>query len=303
MKQLNKLLVVVLVLVLSVVMMPATNVSAAKVKLNTKKVSIYVGGTYKLYVNNTKKKVKWSTSNKKVATVSAKGNIKGKKAGKATITAKVGSKKYKCQVTVKNVISANTKTVNINPGESKKVTITYSVNGTVTYDIKDEDIVSCSWGEFKKDKIKLTIEAEEIGSTTVTVTNTYNNQKIKIKVNVVPAVKIKLPSLPANLTNYRYNGKAKDIYKVTDIEYELDESYGTYDLTLSFSGKRDYYYEGSNISSTIDIHYKLYKDGSVYESGYCYASAVAEGESFAGQEEHIFNLEPGTYVLKLMNGV
>ena len=45
------------------------------------------------------KKVKWSTSNKNVATVS-KGRIKAKKAGTATITAKYKNKKYKCRLTV-----------------------------------------------------------------------------------------------------------------------------------------------------------------------------------------------------------
>jgi hypothetical protein len=55
-----------------------------------------------LKLKNNTKKIKWSTSNKKVATVTSKGKVKAKKAGKATITAKVGSKKYTCKVTVKD---------------------------------------------------------------------------------------------------------------------------------------------------------------------------------------------------------
>lgn len=53
-------------------------------------------------MKGTKKKVKWSSSKKKVATVSAKGKVKAKKKGKTTIIAKVGKKKYKCKITVKN---------------------------------------------------------------------------------------------------------------------------------------------------------------------------------------------------------
>ena len=75
--------------------------AAAKVKLNRKKATITVGKSVTLKVKNAKKKVKWSTSNKKVATVNKKGKVTGKKAGKATITAKVGRQKYKCKVTVK----------------------------------------------------------------------------------------------------------------------------------------------------------------------------------------------------------
>lgn len=45
-------------------------------------------------------KVTYKTSNKKIATVSSKGVIKGKKAGKAKITVKSGSKKYTVTVVV-----------------------------------------------------------------------------------------------------------------------------------------------------------------------------------------------------------
>lgn len=45
--------------------------------------------------------VKWTSSNKKVATVSSKGVVTAKKKGTATITAKVGNKKVTFKVTVK----------------------------------------------------------------------------------------------------------------------------------------------------------------------------------------------------------
>ena len=102
MKQVKKILAIMLTLVLSISMIPTINVSAAKkVKLNKTKATIYVGKTVTLKLKNNKAKVKWSSSNKKIATVSKKGKVKGKKAGKATITAKVGKKKYKCKITVK----------------------------------------------------------------------------------------------------------------------------------------------------------------------------------------------------------
>ena len=82
---------------------PAMNADAkAKPKLSKKKVTLTVGKKVKLKVKNAgKKKVKWKTSNKKVAKVNKKGVVKAKKAGKATITAKVGKKKFKCKVIVK----------------------------------------------------------------------------------------------------------------------------------------------------------------------------------------------------------
>lgn len=72
----------------------------ATVKLNATSVVIRPGKTKILKVTGTKKKISWSSSNKKVATVSSKGKVTAKKYGVTTITAKVGSKKYKCKVKV-----------------------------------------------------------------------------------------------------------------------------------------------------------------------------------------------------------
>lgn len=72
-----------------------------KVKLNKTKLTLTEGKTYKLKLKNNKKKVKWSSAKKSVATVSSVGKIRAKKAGRATITAKASGRKYKCRVTVK----------------------------------------------------------------------------------------------------------------------------------------------------------------------------------------------------------
>lgn len=73
-----------------------------KIKLNKKSVSIVKGKKYKLKVKGTKRKVKWSSKNKKIATVSKKGYVKAKKVGTTYIYAKIGKKKLKCKVKVKN---------------------------------------------------------------------------------------------------------------------------------------------------------------------------------------------------------
>ncbi len=62
-----------------------------------------------LKLTGVKGKVKWLTSNKKVATVSSKGVVKAVKAGTVKITAKVGKKKYTCKITVKAVKKATIK--------------------------------------------------------------------------------------------------------------------------------------------------------------------------------------------------
>ena len=96
----RKSTLLILLTLITMLALPLT-ANAAKVKLNKKKTTVYVGDTVRLKVKGTKKKVKWSSSNKNVAAVSKKGKVTGRKEGKATITAKVGKKKYKCKVTVR----------------------------------------------------------------------------------------------------------------------------------------------------------------------------------------------------------
>ncbi|MCH5267674.1 MAG: Ig-like domain-containing protein [Lachnospiraceae bacterium] len=114
-------LVLSLALICSSLGTGATEVSAkSKVKINKKKLTLTVGGSSKLKISGTKKKVKWKSSKKSVATVSSKGKVKAKKNGKATITAKVGKKKFKCKVTVKKAKTEEEKVLELANKERRK---------------------------------------------------------------------------------------------------------------------------------------------------------------------------------------
>ncbi|MCR5737230.1 MAG: Ig-like domain-containing protein, partial [Eubacterium sp.] len=79
-----------------------TGKSSKKISLSKKSAKIQKGQKLKLKLKNAKaSKVKWTSSRKKVATVSKKGVVKAKKKGKTTITAKYKGKKYRCKITVK----------------------------------------------------------------------------------------------------------------------------------------------------------------------------------------------------------
>lgn len=104
----RRMLSMLLIFALAVTMPSATSEAAKtttkKMAINKKKATLDVGGTLKLKVNNLKKgqKVKWSSNKKKIAAVTSKGKVTAKKAGKTVITAKVGKKKLKCTVTVRD---------------------------------------------------------------------------------------------------------------------------------------------------------------------------------------------------------
>ena len=82
-------------------------VQAAGVKLSKSSLTLDVGKSATLKVNGTKRKVKWSSLNKNVATVTSKGKIIAKKSGIAIINAKVGKKVLQCKVTVNDVFNSN----------------------------------------------------------------------------------------------------------------------------------------------------------------------------------------------------
>lgn len=111
-KILNPILSVVLIAALVVTLLPTHSAAAGKVKLNKTNLTITVGKTQTLKLKNNKKKVTWSSNKKKVATVNQKGKVTAKKKGTATITAKVGKKKYKCKVTVKAATTKNNENTN-----------------------------------------------------------------------------------------------------------------------------------------------------------------------------------------------
>ena len=82
------------------------SVPLKKLSLNKKKVTLKVNQKEKLVVTKNPvtavTKLKWSTSNKKIATVDQNGKVKAKKKGKVTITVKASNgKKARCKVTVK----------------------------------------------------------------------------------------------------------------------------------------------------------------------------------------------------------
>ncbi len=97
-----------------VVMLCSTTVFAAKkgISLNKTSASVTVGKSITLKPTVTGVKnytLQWSTSDKKVATVSKSGKVTGVKAGSVTVTVKIKDTKYKasCKVTVKKSASSS----------------------------------------------------------------------------------------------------------------------------------------------------------------------------------------------------
>ena len=80
-------------------------ITTTKLKANRTAVTLKKGKSFQLKVTvtpkNSQEKVIYKSSNTKVATVTSRGKITAKKAGKAVITITSGKKKITCMVTVK----------------------------------------------------------------------------------------------------------------------------------------------------------------------------------------------------------
>lgn len=120
-------------------------VKAKPVSLSSKKKTIEVGSSFNLSLKNAGSGAKWSTSNKKVATIkkvsATKYTITGKKKGTAKITVKYKKKKYTCTVTVKNPtpkLSVTSKTVEKGTPFDIKLT---NGNSKTTWSVSDSKVL------------------------------------------------------------------------------------------------------------------------------------------------------------------
>ena len=128
-------------------MMSVSPVSAAaKPTLNAKTKTIAVGDKTTLSVKNTTKKAtyKWTSANKKVATVTKSGVVTGQKAGTTTVTCTVKqgtqSTKLTAKITVLKVKNGGTKTVTA--GETATLKVTQYKGAKYTWRSTDTSIVT-----------------------------------------------------------------------------------------------------------------------------------------------------------------
>lgn len=126
---------------------------AATPKLNKTSASMTVGSKMTLKLRNVKKgaSVKWSSTKKTVAAVSAKGVVTAKSAGKATIKAVVNKKTLACKVTVQeNTVPDTDPNTNAEPNtESKDISALLagkSYKGTAATPVGNIDVLNISFG-------------------------------------------------------------------------------------------------------------------------------------------------------------
>ena len=159
-KLLTRLFIAMLILTFT----PTMNTQAkTKIKLNKTKISLQRGKTYTLKVKGTKKKVKWSSNKKTIATVTRKGKVTAQKPGTAVITASCGEYKVTCKITVKNPSLKLTKTsATVKAGKTTKISAKATPSGKITYKSSNTKIATVS--------SKGVVKGKKKGTAKITVT-------------------------------------------------------------------------------------------------------------------------------------
>ena len=163
-------------------------VKTTKITTTTKSLTLAKGATYKKLASSitvtpvtSKEKVTYSSSNKKVATVSSKGVIKAKKAGTAKITVKSGKKKVVVTVKVTGVKTTNLSGVpaakNVSKGKSFKIKAIATPKNTdekITYKSSNKKVATVT--------SKGVVKGLKKGTATITVQS--GSKKMTCKVTV-----------------------------------------------------------------------------------------------------------------------
>lgn len=220
MKRFKRLLIILVALV---IIFPFNDVKAAtskKISLNKKSAITYVGKTVNLKVSKfttkeTKKKIVWKSSNRKIATVYKDGKVVAKKPGKVVITAMMKSNKKiysKCKITIYNptkTLKLNSeKTISLIVGDTENINVSAiePVSGTqpIEYASTNKKIASVD----SKGRIK----ALSVGNTSVKAVS--GGKSVTVIVYVIDKG-----------TSYSYNENVKNNLFI-DQEYttEVDSS-------------------------------------------------------------------------------
>lgn len=260
-KRLVTFLAVIMLCILSCI--PAS----AATKISKTKSTLIVGQTLQLKVTGTKSKVKWSSSKKSVATVTSKGKVTAKKSGSATITAKVGKKKYSCKIKVENP-SLSQKSASINVGK----TVTIKLNGTsqkVKWKTSKSSVATVQNGK---------ITGKAAGTATITATVLNKNYSVKVTVkskNIECATgksatflfeekeKLRIDNLSVQYIGYFpyiYDGKT-----VTDKSYYCQHRYK---VKISGQYENRYYANPKYDKMELLIDFATENNKHMYETGF-----------------------------------
>ncbi len=163
---------------------------ASAIKLNKKSATLEIGSCVQLKIVGSKKKAKWSTTNKDIATVTSKGKVKAQSVGKCFIKAKVGKTTYKCKITVietEDLMHVSSNMLEMELGHSDAITVTLENDGLVCANLISEpasNALHYFWGNTNGSESILYLYPTALGQYKIIITNNVNKEAEFITLNV-----------------------------------------------------------------------------------------------------------------------
>lgn len=196
--------------------------------------------------------VKWSSSNKKVATVNGKGVVKGKKSGTCKVVAHFGGKKYACKVTVVNP-RLNKKKITVYNSRSFRLKVTGG-KGRIRWKSGNKKVATVS----KKGTVT------GIKGGTCTVTAVRNGIALKCRITVPKHYKgYKIPDFGAL---YGKRGKFLKADGVTSVQYKAGKK--TYQKYLAALKKKNFIFVEKSSGTLVYMNSAGEMVAAAYAQGY-----------------------------------
>lgn len=196
--------------------------------------------------------VKWSSSNKKVATVNGKGVVKGRKSGTCKVVARFGGKKYACKVTVVNP-RLNKKKITVYNSRSFRLKVTGG-KGRIRWKSGNKKVATVSK--------KGTVTALKGG--TCTITAVRNGIALKCRITVPKHYKgYKIPDFGAL---YGKRGKFRKADGVTSVQYKAGKK--TYQKYLAALKKKNFTFVEKSSGTLVYMNSAGEMVAAAYADGY-----------------------------------
>lgn len=245
--------------------------------------------------------VKWTTSNSDIISVD-NGKVVAQKEGMATVSATNGTCSASCKINVNSRFKVDSLNYSIKNGETVKIPITF-YGGSGKIAVSKSKYCELNWDSNVNDIYYLNITGSQVGSETLTFSNSLNNETIDIHVDITglaDSCSLSIPEIPA--TYYRRYVRLNMIdsaFTLTKLDYEFNDSIdGSVALTIYYSGYKSYDANGSKGNYMCGFDWKLYdSDNTVVDSGSQWFDKMQVSDSF--KKSFGFRLPAGNYKLVL----
>ena len=196
-------------------------VTVLKPALNKTALNLQVSQKARLKVYGGTEKAKWVSSNPSVVYVNANGAVKGRKTGKATITATVNGYKMSCKVSV-YVLTLSRSSLTLEEGGSQRLAVTGG-SGKVTWKSSNPKIAAVSQ--------KGVVYGKKTGTATITAIKNGFNLNCKVTVRVTnlepPKGKENIVEAYCDAVNKAKNTKNFKLSVVNDPSFVITKSTDT----------------------------------------------------------------------------